>query len=115
MEAIDRETGQGEVDLFHVRIEQILCNTTGNTGLTKTQYKCWKKAEGIDARVYARGRRKSERIKERAEKQENTTDRTGQSMMPGNAEQRKKGAHKKEREDMQMETWRKDQQEEKDF
>ena len=37
-EVLDRETGQGEVDLLQGRIEQILYQAAKNAGLTKTRY-----------------------------------------------------------------------------
>ena len=86
MEVLDIESGQGKVDLFHGRIDHILDDAAKNAGLTKTQYKCWKKEEGIGKRVCAIERSKSRRIKESADEQGNTTKKSGQNMMPGNVE-----------------------------
>ena len=52
---------------------------------------------GIDARVFAGGRSKSKRTKERAEGRENTAKKVGQNMRPDNVEQRKQGGAQKER------------------
>ena len=84
MGILDRETGQGKVDLLHGRIEHIIDNAAKNAGLMKAQYKCWEKAEGIDARVPTRGRRIPERIKER----EGIIPRNLEGVMIDNVEQR---------------------------
>ena len=56
---IEKAPGPEKVELYHEKIENLLDNAAKHAGLTRTQYKCWKKAGIIDARKFARGRSKS--------------------------------------------------------
>ena len=59
-----------KVELYHGKIEGALDNAEKHAGLTRTQYKCRKKAADIDAGKFPRGRSKSKRAEERQEARE---------------------------------------------
>ena len=65
IEAIAQGPGQKKVELYLGRIESLLENAAKQAGLTRTQYKCLKKAGKIDTRKFARGRSKSNRAQAR--------------------------------------------------
>ena len=112
MQVLDRETGHGGVDLPHGRIEQILDQAATDAGLRKTQYKLWEKAGGStqeysDAEEESQNQRESGGgyCQERWAGHDARQRRTEEEM----------GRTKKRDGGKQMETWKKDQPEEKDF
>ena len=87
-----------KVELHHGKIENILGNAAKRAGIARTQYKCWEKAESIDARKYPRVRSKSNRVKEREGREKNTTNPTGENTMPDYDEQRRRRSEREKRE-----------------